>query len=136
VRTIINPKWSKERRRELRQHQTQAEEKLWDRLRDRRCFGVKFKRQVGIGPYIADFYSHEYRLAIELDGPIHATKTAQEYDAVRDGYFKGLGIVTLRFQNAQVFQDDDPIAQAIGEWTMRHKTFNNKHPSLEERGKG
>lgn len=119
--TLINPKWSKERRRELRKEQTSAEEKLWERLRARKCFGIKFRSQVGIGAYIADFYSHEYKLVIELDGPIHTTREAQIYDAVRNQYFADVGITTLRFKNETAFDDDEPIVQAVGEWAIRHR---------------
>ena len=90
-----------ERRRELRKNQTKAEEILWWYLRDRKM-GVKFKRQHGVGGYIADFYCSEKKIIIELDGEIHNTEDAREYDAVRDKFFTELGYKVLRFKNEEV----------------------------------
>lgn len=112
----MNPAWSKERRRQLRQRQTKAETWLWELLKNRQCGGVKFRRQVGIGSYIADFYAHDIKLVVELDGPIHDSQEAKEYDAVRDSYFKELGLTTLRFTNEQLFAKDNYVTDAIVVW--------------------
>ena len=93
--------------RKLRKNQTRAEEILWQVLRARRLNGVKFQRQFPIvysyvgGPqfYIVDFYCHQYKLAIELDGNIH--EHFQEHDKARDECLMGLGIRTLRLQNTE-----------------------------------
>ena len=90
-----------ERRRELRKNQTKTEEILWWYLRDQKM-GLKFKRQHSVGGYILDFYCPQKKLIIELDGEIHNTKEAKEYDLVRDKYFEELGYVTLRFFNKEV----------------------------------
>ncbi|MBI4745618.1 MAG: DUF559 domain-containing protein [Deltaproteobacteria bacterium] len=70
----------KERRRELRRNQTEAEKLLWARLRNKQIHGIKFFRQFSIGAYVLDFYSSTIKLAVELDGGQHAGKDAQEYD--------------------------------------------------------
>jgi very-short-patch-repair endonuclease len=56
--------------RQLRQSETLAEEIAWNLLRDRKAFGLKFRRQQPLGGYIVDFYCHELRLIIELDGEV------------------------------------------------------------------
>ena len=83
-----------ERERELRHQQTPAEEIMWELLRDRRFLDLKFRRQHQIGDYIADFYCHDHKLVIELDGGIHLTKEAK--DAKRDAYMQSLGLTVLR----------------------------------------
>jgi len=60
--------------RQLRQDQTSAEEKVWELLRDKRLLGLKFRRQHVIEGFVVDFYCHEHRLAIEVDGGIHQSE--------------------------------------------------------------
>ena len=67
----------------LRNNMTKAEQILWDKLKDRNVFKPRFRRQHPIGIFIVDFYCHEYKLAIEIDGEIHLKKEAKEYD---DGF--------------------------------------------------
>jgi len=68
----------KERRRFLRRDQTEAEERLWQCLRNRKLNGYKFFRQYSVGPYILDFFCTQTRLAVELDGHHHAERTVKE----------------------------------------------------------
>ena len=96
-----------------RQRQTPAEEILWELLRDRRFLDLKFRRQHQIGDYIADFYCHEHKLAIELDGGIHRTKEAK--DGKRDAYMQSLGLTVLRFPNSDVLDAPDHVLSDIGE---------------------
>ena len=102
----------KDRRKELRKNQTPMEEKLWWYLRDKKL-GPKFKRQHSVGGYITDFYCSEKKLIIELDGEIHNTKEAEEYDAVRDKYFAELGYKTVRFLNREVEKEIDKVINQI-----------------------
>lgn len=62
---------------------TQAEEILWKHLRNKKLNGMKFRRQHPLDMFIADFYCHEKKLIIELDGGIHETPEQQEYDEGR-----------------------------------------------------
>ena len=110
---LVNPIWSKERRRELRKDQTDAERILWYRLLGRKCAGIKFRRQVGVGPYIVDFYSHENKFVIEVDGEIHSSLDAQEYDAERDAYLIGQGMTVIRFSNSDIFDSIERVIQDI-----------------------
>jgi very-short-patch-repair endonuclease len=93
---IINDRRQIEVRRDLRKNQTKEEILLWSKLRNSQT-GYKWKRQVSIGSYIADFYCREKLLVIELDGSQHLGN--KEYDKERDEFFKFLGIKTLRFWN-------------------------------------
>ncbi|MFN9467428.1 MAG: DNA methyltransferase [Pseudanabaena sp.] len=89
-----------QRARELRQKQTPAEKVLWECLRDRRLFEAKFRRQHNIGQYIADFYCHEAKLVIELDGDIHQNQ--QERDGDRDQWMQSHGFNVIRFSNQAI----------------------------------
>lgn len=101
------------RRRELRKNQTEAEEILWEKLRDRRMGNLKFRRQYSAGPYILDFFCPEIRLGIELDGEQH--KEAMEYDKERDLYLKDKNIKILRFWNKEVVNNLPQVLRKIAE---------------------
>ncbi|HMJ91070.1 MAG TPA: N-6 DNA methylase [Candidatus Acidoferrum sp.] len=103
----------KERARELRKKQTPAEELLWELLRDRQCCELKFRRQHQFGDYLLDFFCHELKLAVELDGEPHNTAARQKKDAARDAYLKSQGVTSLRFENRVVFEDVEQIFNAI-----------------------
>ena len=69
--------------RELRQNETDAERLLWRLLRNRYLAGAKFRRQHPFPPYVLDFYCHELKLAIELDGGLHNLPEGRLHDKVR-----------------------------------------------------
>jgi very-short-patch-repair endonuclease len=87
------------RARELRSPMTDAERKLWFALRDRRFACFKFRRQVPIGPFIADFVCFEARLVIEVDGGQHADSIQ---DQRRDRWFAANKFRVMRFWNNEV----------------------------------
>ena len=72
--------------RELRRNMTRAEIILWSRLRSKNIDGYKFRRQQPIFNYIVDFYCHELKLIIEVDGEIHSLSDKSESDMKRDKY--------------------------------------------------
>lgn len=76
--------------RELRQVSTEAEELLWQNLRNRKLNGLKFRRQHPLDKFLADFYCHEKKLAIEVDGAVHDANDAKEYDKGRTFELKEL----------------------------------------------
>jgi very-short-patch-repair endonuclease len=86
--------------RELRTHQTEAEEALWAALRGRRLDGLKFRRQHPVGPFVIDFCCAECRLAVEIDGAVHAAQ--QDRDAEREALLAAAGYRVLRFPNDAV----------------------------------
>ncbi len=100
------------RRRELRKNQTLGESLLWARLRYKKI-GVKFRRQHSVGGYVLDFYCSERKLIIEIDGSVHHSIEAKEYDAVRDKFFEELGYTTLRFTNTQIENDPEKVLKTI-----------------------
>jgi very-short-patch-repair endonuclease len=103
------------RARELRKDQTPAEEALWQLLRNRRLLRLKFRRQVPLGPYIADFYCPRYQLVVELDGPSHDEPQQAAHDEDRALYLKALGVTILRFPNQRVFEEPDAVLGEIHE---------------------
>lgn len=88
--------------RELRQSSTKAEKILWEYLRNRKLDGLKFRRQHPIDKFIADFYCHEKKLVVELDGAVHDDKMNAQYDAARTYELKVSGITVIRFRNSEV----------------------------------
>jgi len=73
-----------------------------EKLKDRKFFTVKFRRQHPISFFIVDFYYHELRLVIEVDGPVHNSEESKEYDQSRTAELKNLGIKLIRFSNEEV----------------------------------
>lgn len=75
--------------------------------------GVRFKRQHPIFMYIADFYSHELKLVIEVDGSIHKVKDVMENDIIREADIVSFGIKVIRFTNAEVRNDIVNVIERI-----------------------
>ena len=98
--------------RQLRSRMTGAERKLWFALKDRRFSGFKFRRQVPIGPYVADFMCFERRLIVEVDGGQHAESVR---DAIRDQWFAQNDFRMLRFWNNDVLQNLDGVLIRLSE---------------------
>ena len=101
------------RAKRLRHASTAAESALWDRLRDRQVLGLKFRRQAPVGPYIADFFCHELRLVLEIDGGIHAEERQISHDANRDANLQALGYRVLCFTNQQIEQEIELVLGSI-----------------------
>jgi very-short-patch-repair endonuclease len=97
--------------RAMRSEMTPAELKLWNALRGNRLMGLKFRRQVPIGPYIVDFACPSKRLIVEADGSQHSDNVA--YDENRTTYLKQTGWTVLRFFNHDVLNDIDGTCQHI-----------------------
>ena len=98
----------------LRKRAPANEVRLWALLRNRALEGMKFRRQVPIGPYVVDFASYRHRLIIEADGPFHDA----DRDRVRDAWLATQGFRVMRLSNAEieVWPDRvlDEIREAIG----------------------
>lgn len=89
--------------RRLRREPSVAERLLWPRLRRRQLSGWKFRRQADVGPYVVDFLSHDARLAVEIDGPLHALLHVQR-DQARDAAIIAAGYRVLRIAERDVRQ--------------------------------
>lgn len=99
------------RERQLRHDQTEAERMLWQRLRDRRLAGFKFRRQHRIGPYYADFVCAEVKLIVELDGSQHLEQSG--HDAARTRLLESLGYRVLRFWNDELMARTEDVLDVI-----------------------
>ena len=110
---------AKARCRELRKTQTKAEVIFWNKVRNRQFRGLKFYRQYPLffdllGKetfYIADFYCHEKRLVVELDGGIHEKQKKQ--DKLRDDVIDYLGLKVVRIANKEVFGDINKVVKRV-----------------------
>ena len=101
------------RSRELRHHQSEAESRLWRRLRGRLLGGFKFVRQEPIGPYFADFVCREERLVVEIDGATHSTEEERRRDAKREEFLCKLGYRITRFRNDEVYHNIEGVLETI-----------------------
>jgi len=110
---VHNKKSLKEIRRNLRQTTTEAEDFLWQHLRNRKLNELKFNRQHSIGNYIVDFYCASKRLIIEVDGEVHKLHDQKEKDKLRDENLKEMNFKVLRFSNEEVLFKTNFIKQEI-----------------------
>ena len=93
---------------------TDPERKLWRALRTRLPLDdTHFRRQVPLGPYIADFCSFGAKLVIEVDGDQHGFDRDRAYDEKRTTYLTSLGYRVLRFSNRDVMVETDSVLDTI-----------------------
>jgi very-short-patch-repair endonuclease len=88
-----------------RSHPTDAERKLWALLRGKQVYGLRFRSQHPIGPYIADFFCAPAKLLVELDGDQHGTDQGLSHDAARTRWLEARGYHVLRFSNHAFLKD-------------------------------
>ncbi len=112
-------KWVNDYARELRNNATEAERRLWSRLRRRQLGGVKFRRQHTIGRYVCDFVCLEAAIIVELDGSQHVLQAP--YDASRDAFLRSSGFRVLRFWNGDVLSQTDSVVETIFEALYRQE---------------
>ncbi len=101
------------RARDLGKRLTPYEIVLWESLKGKLFHGHKFRRQHPIAKFIVDFYCHELKLVIELDGKIHDSIDQREYDLGRTYELEELGLKVLRFRNEQVFDNFQTVLSDI-----------------------
>ena len=97
--------------RTLRRNLTDAEQRLWSRLRRRQVEGYRFRRQAPLGPYVVDFACFAARLVIEVDGGQHGWRTEQ--DAVRSSWLEANGFHVLRFWTNEVLGNLEGVLETI-----------------------
>ena len=95
----------------LRRQMTKEEAKLWYQFL--RLYKPRFHRQYVIGNYIADFYCHQAKLVVELDGSQHCTPEEMEYDQRRTKYLQSQGLTVMRLSNLDVMREFTNICEAI-----------------------
>ena len=92
---------------------TEAEKRLWLKLRRKQLKGRPFYRQKIIGKYIVDFYCPKANLVIELDGGQHYSETVKAKDRTRDDVLREMGIKVLRFSDRDVFENIGGVMEGI-----------------------
>ena len=102
--------------RTLRTGLTDAEQRLWYRVRRKQIEGVQFYRQKPLRHFIVDFYAPAASLVVELDGSQYFTGDGREADARRDAALASLGLRVLRFDDRQVLLETDAVVEVI--WRM------------------
>jgi very-short-patch-repair endonuclease len=105
----------------LRGNLTEAERRLWTRIRLKHL-GYVFYRQKPIGDYIVDFYCPKAMLVVEVDGGRHFTENTASNDRVRDEYMRSLGLTVLRFSNSEVLKNAGGVAEKIYEYLGKIRT--------------
>jgi very-short-patch-repair endonuclease len=104
--------------RRLRKHMTRSEVILWQKLREGRLDGLRFRRQHPFGAYVLDFFCAAARLAVEVDGAVHDGEPQAEADHARDRSLDAKGVQTLRVSSAEVIGDPDGVLERI-RWAVR-----------------
>jgi len=104
-----------------------AEKQIWFRLRRRKVAGFRFRRQVPIGGYIADFACLPARLIIEVDGRRHSRQDGHVLDEMRTELLEARGYRVLRFWNSDVLSDIDRVVQNVYNALASRTT---PHPAL------
>ena len=113
--------------RKLRKEQTNAEQLLWQLLRNRQFCGLKFRRQYPLAPYVLDFYCREERFGIELDGGQHNEPDKKRTDKERTAFLEGKGIKIIRFWNNEVLQETEAVLEQL------YNSLNSLTPTLSQR---
>lgn len=111
--TLFNRQRDKQKRNQLRHALPQTEVILWSRLQGKQLNGFRFRRQHGIGRYVADFYCPAVKLVIEIDGDSHFTDQAEKYDEQRNEYMRMLGLKVIRFTNQDIRKNLSTVLETI-----------------------
>jgi very-short-patch-repair endonuclease len=112
--------------RAMRREPTEAEQKLWLLLRDRRLGGAKFRRQAPVGPYIADFICLRRKLIVEADGGQHVES---KRDAERDQRLAGEGYVVVRYSNIDILKNPQGVLSDLSMRLEERRRVLNRFPS-------
>lgn len=119
--------------RRLRSESTPTETILWALLRDRRCLGLKFRRQHPVGAFVLDFYCEELKVAIEVDGGIHDNPEQRARDEVRQQILEDLAIRFIRVPAHLLNNDRVAVMQFL---TQTLSTMKGNPLPSRERGRG
>ncbi len=123
--------------RQNRHNQTEAEEKLWQAVRNRNIDGYKFRRQHPLAGFIPDFVCLEKRLIIEIDGGYHNDSEQKKYDDARTEWLEEHKYYLLRFTNDEVINDLNNVVKTISEKLSQSTTLSQQsgsYPPLLRRG--
>ena len=112
---------------------TPTEAILWEILRNRKFKGLKFRRQMNIGPYIVDFLCKEYKVALEIDGGIHDEEDQKEHDLSRTIFLNELDYQILRIKNEDIYNNLQFTLEDIYTFIKNQET---KQSPLLRKGEG
>jgi len=118
-------KW---RRKDLRKKSTKAEKILWEYLRNRNLAGFKFKQQYSVDSFIIDFYCPKVKLGIEVDGEVHFTEEAKNYDENRSEFLSDFGIDIIRFRNDDIYNNLKVVLNTIEDKLKKSEKLIQKAP--------
>jgi very-short-patch-repair endonuclease len=104
--------------RALRRNATSAERRLWQGLRRKQVGGYRFRRQVALGRFVADFACLDARLIIEVDGATHSAEREIARDTTRTAALVAQGFAVLRFTNDDVYRNLDGVLETIRLWLI------------------
>src|SRR5688572_2801843 len=114
------------RAQELRRNPTPTEELLWKFLSNKQMEGVKFRRQHPIDIYVIDFYSHELKLGVEVDGDYHNDKIQSFEDENRDLTLASYGLTMVRYSNDDVLKNTPTVLEDIRTRIIRLRELKEK----------
>jgi very-short-patch-repair endonuclease len=103
------------RARQLRRPMTRQEFKLWQRLRNKQVYGIKFRRQHPIIRFILDFFCYSHNLVIKIDGDSHTEPDQQLYNQARTEWLEQRGLRVIRFTNHQIDTNLDGVLSEIAQ---------------------
>jgi very-short-patch-repair endonuclease len=118
--------------RNLRKNMTDAERRLWSKIRRKQLKAFQFYRQKNIGDFIVDFYCPAAKLIVEIDGGQHYSEENILKDEARDKFMSDLGFKVLRFSNSDVFNNIEGVVTEI----YNHLKKIPPNPPLKKGGKG
>ncbi|MBN1602709.1 MAG: endonuclease domain-containing protein [Chitinispirillaceae bacterium] len=101
--------------RRLRKEPTPAERLLWEHVRNNAISDVKFRRQQVIDGYVVDFFCHNAKLVIEVDGKIHNTVKQKAKDIQRKNVFEARGLMEIRFRNEEVLENVLKVVKTLNQ---------------------
>ena len=99
--------------KDLRHSQTEAEKRLWERLKTKHLSGAKFRRQEPIGSFIVDFVSYENKLIIEIDGSPHRNTETKIHDGQKTAWLQAEGFRVMRLWNSDIFGNLERVIKKI-----------------------
>ena len=111
-----------EKAKALRKNMTGSELKLWEKLKEKKVLGLRFRPQHPIDIFIADFYCHPIKLVIEIDGGIHKTIEQKEYDIGRTAELNYWEIEVIRFSNEQIENNINQVIKEIKQICINRKS--------------
>lgn len=107
--------------RNLRKNSTIQELRLWNLLKSRQFYNLKFKRQQPIGNYIVDFICKEAKVIIEIDGGQHNKPENIDYDTVRTEYLNSIGYKVLRSWNNEIYENIEYVMSKLKQEINPHQ---------------